>query len=119
MRLITIGLGACALYALSVAQAENAPAAPAPAGNSISSDGLKTIDPSAYPSLKELEARVGIFNDFAANSKGKNLDDAALALATDLETKPAEEIKAMDPPAEEPKESEPKKEPEVAEKEPE
>ncbi|KAF9310071.1 hypothetical protein BG003_008969, partial [Podila horticola] len=107
MRLITIGLGACALYALSVAQAENAPAA----GDTASAEGLK-IDPFAYPSLKELEARISIFNAFAAKSGGNPATDAqAQAASPEIQhakgehkqNVPAKEAKMAPKPKKEPK----------------
>ncbi|KAG0204068.1 hypothetical protein BGX28_003879 [Mortierella sp. GBA30] len=81
MRLVTIGLGACALLALSSTQAQDvvAPAtapinaaavdaAIAAGDETISIEGLKNMDASIFPSLKELESRVKVFNAFAAKA---------------------------------------------------
>lgn len=77
MRLITIGLSAAALLVISKVQAQD----PAPASGPIkvvavdsvgdqliSSESLKTMDASIFPSAGEIESRVNIVNAFAVQA---------------------------------------------------
>ncbi|KAF9128248.1 hypothetical protein BGW39_005221 [Mortierella sp. 14UC] len=75
MRLITIDLGACALFALSTIQAQEAAAAAKPEEATaepeiISAEALKKK--VVYPLLSELESCVNIFNVFVAKKAAKN-----------------------------------------------
>ncbi|OAQ25971.1 hypothetical protein K457DRAFT_22641 [Linnemannia elongata AG-77] len=84
MRLITL-LGACALVALSTVRAQDAnPAAaaaaavPAAAEDNlvISAEGVKKdIDPSYYPSLKELEQRISSYNAYVTKKDAADKKD--------------------------------------------
>ncbi|KAG9063583.1 hypothetical protein KI688_004468 [Linnemannia hyalina] len=77
MRLITIGLGACALFALSTVQAQEAAVVPLIPPTAAAAEGELVISAEAlkekvvYPSLSELESRVHIFNAFVAEKKDK------------------------------------------------
>ncbi|KAG0304980.1 hypothetical protein BGZ97_001279, partial [Linnemannia gamsii] len=94
MRLITIGLGACAIFALSTVQAQEA-AAPADAGGKVilAEEMKKKV---IYPSLSELESRVQIFNAFVADKHDLSAADKKVIAA---EPKAKEEAKKTYPAA--------------------